>query len=100
MSVNLFEGLDWSNWIKGVWASVVGGGSNAVVAGLGLNLIDPNHFNAHTGDFYKMVGALFAFNGTVSFFMYLKQNPMPVTVQKTTVTVETTKTPDTAKGKD
>ena len=85
----LLDNLDWGNWLRGLWAAVVGGGANAVVAGMGLNFVDPNHFNAHPSDFYKMVGALFALNGTLSFFMYLKQNPLPTSVSKTTVTVET-----------
>lgn len=88
-----FDNLDLGNWLYGLVAAVVGGGANAVVAGVAINIADPSHFNASTGPFYKIVGTVFAANATMSFFLYLKQTPLPKLVSKTVVTVEKTETP-------
>lgn len=82
--------LDWSQWLYGLVAGFIGGGSTAVVSGVTINLVDPEHFNAKTSGFYKLVGAIFLANGIMSGFMYLKQNPLPVI--KTTTTLQKTET--------
>jgi hypothetical protein len=87
----LFSDMDWGNWLKGLWAAVIGGGSNAVVSAVGLNMTDPNHFNSQTPDFYRVVGTLFCASAIVSFFMYLKQSPLPQVITKTTTRVSSEK---------
>jgi hypothetical protein len=80
--------LDWQNWLYGLWAAVIGGASNSVVAGLGLNLMDPMDFNAREPRFWFMVGGLFGLGAVKDFFIYLAQHPAPA-FKTTTETVGT-----------
>jgi hypothetical protein len=81
--------LDWGQWFYGLTAGFIGGGSSAVVSGVTINMMDPQHFNARNADFYILVGAMFVANGLMSMFMFLKQNPLPPEKKiVTTVTVE------------
>ena len=72
-----YEKLDVLDWLYGLAAAVIGGGANAVVGGITINMIDPKHFNAGNFDFYKLVAAMFMANAVISLFMYLKQKPLP-----------------------
>jgi hypothetical protein len=94
---NIFKNYDWENWLSGLFAAVIGGGANAVVGAVGLNLSDPSHFNAKNNEFFKVVAVLFATSATVSCFMYLKQSPIPRLVSKTTTTLTVEKTLGNAK---
>ena len=78
--------FDWGNWLYGLLTAVITGGANAVVGGVSLNLVDPSHFNAQNADLYKVVWTLFLANGTMSFFLFLKQQPLPKLVERTTET--------------
>lgn len=74
---NPFADYDFGSWVYGLGAAFIGGGANAVCGGIAINMVDPAHFNARSKDFYIFVGALFLANGTMSFFLYLKQTPLP-----------------------
>lgn len=67
----------WQEWLYGLIAAVVGGGSQAVVGAVGLNIKDPEHFNMKTGGLVGICWTLFASGALVSFFLYLKQSPTP-----------------------
>ena len=96
MIKSLFANLDLGNWLYGLLAAVIAGGANAVVGGVAINMVDPAHFNAQHADFYKLVTALFLANATMSFFLYLKQNPIPAhLISKTTTTLTIEKTAET-----
>lgn len=99
--MKLLEDYDWGNWLRGLWAAAIGGGANAVVSAFSLNMADPNHFNAQSPAFFQLVGTLFASSALVSFFMFLKQSPLPQVISKTTVTTtvekSTTPTPEAPK---
>jgi hypothetical protein len=84
--VSIFENYDWQNWLRGLWAAVIGGGANAVVNAVGLNMADPNHFNAQSSDFLKVIGTMFGSSAALAFFMYLKQSPLPQVISKTVTT--------------
>ena len=84
--MRLLEDYDWANWLRGLWAAAIGGGSNAVVGAFSLNMSDPSHFNAQSPTFFFFFCTLFASSALVSFFMYLKQSPLPQVISKTTVT--------------
>lgn len=87
---NPFSDLDLKNWIYGLVAAVVGGGANAAVGGFAINTADPAHFNAQHSDLYGVVFKMFLTSAVMSFFMYLKQNPVPHITSETTLTVKTT----------
>lgn len=85
----MLSNYDWENWLKGLWAAAIGGGSNAVVSAFSLNLTDPTHFNTQNPAFFKIVGTLFASSALLSFFMFLKQSPLPQVISRTTTTTTT-----------
>lgn len=90
---DFLRSLDWQDWLRGLVAAITGGGANAVVAGIGINVADPAHFNAQNAVFYRTVGSVFAVGAVISFFLYLKQNPLPPKlVSKTTATLTVEKT--------
>src|SRR6185437_59117 len=95
----LFNGfwtnLDWDNWLYGLIAGFLGGGSGAVISGVVVSVNDPAHYNFATSGFYVLVFSVFVANGLLNFFGYLHQNPLPKA--RVVTTVETTKTspPDT-----
>ncbi len=84
-----FGTLDWSNWLYGLFSGFIGGGSNAVVAGITVSTVDPHDFAIGSKKFFIIVVTTFVFNGMLSMFLFLKQQPLPP--MKTVVTkVETT----------
>lgn len=81
--MNPFVGsFQWSDWVRGLVASFIGGGSGAFAAGLSSVAIDSNHFNIYTADFWKLMLGTFVISGLVPFFAYLHQQPLPDTVDK------------------
>jgi hypothetical protein len=84
--------LDFADWIRGLVGGFIAGGAGAVTSGPTLALVDPEHFNVHTAEFYQAVGAIFLSNGLVGAMLFLHQKPLPaaktvtVTAQQKTVT--------------
>lgn len=77
----LFAGLDLGNWFNGLVAAAVGGGANAAVGAFSIKMDD---------DFYLVVCRMFLTGAGLSFFMYLKQNPVPKHVTEIIVTLKAT----------
>jgi len=84
--------FDWGDWVYGLWVAVVGGGSNAVTAGIGLIVIDPGDFNLHKAKFWTMVAGLFTVSAVKDFFLYLSHNPAPKFTTRSTTTATVTGT--------
>jgi|SRR5689334_1953072 len=81
--------LDWDQWVYGLFAAFIGGGSGALSGGLGTIVVDPNDFNIqHPALLLKVMFWTFIFSGLPPFFAYLHQKPLPAV--KTVTTVETT----------
>lgn len=88
---NPLKDVDWENWIYGLLAGAIGGGSAAVTGAFAAATVD-SHFALGTKDNLKLMGAVFAVSAAKDFFLYLKQNPLPkwrITTVETTTT-ETT----------
>lgn len=85
---NLWQQLDWSNWLYGLFAGMIGGGSTAVTGALAASAIDSHDFGLGTARSFKLMAAMFAMSAAKDMFLYLKQNPLPKVV--TVTTVETT----------
>ena len=83
----MLKNMDWQNWLEGMWVAVVGGASNAVLAGMTLNFVDPKDFNVRSHEFYQVVVSLFVVSAIKDFFLYLSQNPLPRLISKTTTTL-------------
>lgn len=85
-----FGDLDFSDWARGLVSAFISGGASAVTSGVTVNLLDPNHYNVHTGSFYVLVGAMFAANGLMNMMAFLRTKPIPElkTVEKTVKTVD------------
>ena len=87
---NTFAGrLDWSDWVRGLFAGFIGGGAGAFSGGLSTAIVDPDHYNlAHPQKILTVIGSTFLINGVISMMAYLHQNPVPELL--TTTTTETT----------
>lgn len=82
--------LDFSNWVKGLVAAFIGGGSGAFSAGLSSMAVDPHDFNVYSPKFWKLVFGTFVISGLVPFFAYLHSNPIPETKEVTNIKQTTT----------
>lgn len=84
----MFRNLDFSDWLRGLIAATVSGGSAAVVSGATVGIIDPDKFGGAM-HLLSLMGILFVTNGAMGFFLYLKQKPVPE-LKTVTTTVQTT----------
>lgn len=88
--------LDWSHWLYGLFAALIGGGAGSVSAAFGAMSIAPGQFGVG-GDpgwnSLKLMGVTFAISGAIATFAYLKQSPLPAQIatvtETTTVEVKT-----------
>lgn len=68
-------------WLHGLGAALVGGGSGAVSAVFGVNMIDPKDWNLSTVGGLAHMGLLmvvvFVINGAITAFAWLSKNPVP-----------------------
>lgn len=92
ISLGAIGNLDFEDWLLGLAAAFIQGGASAVVGGVAVAMVDPTHFNPATGNFYKVVVAVFLMNATMGMFSFLREKPVP---QKKVVTT-TTETTETA----
>lgn len=90
MNIPLLGSIDLSDWLRGLIGGFVAGGASAVTSGPTLALVDPAHFNLHSGDFYVAVGSIFMANGVIGMMLFLAQHPVPG-VKTTTITAQETK---------
>ncbi len=81
--------LDFTDWIRGLIAAIVSGGSSAVVSGVTVTTMDPEHFKGGY-EMLSLMGILFVVNGAMGMFLYLKQKPVPDIKTVTTTTATTT----------
>ena len=66
------------DWLKGLAAAFIGGGSSAFVGGTAASLIAPDKFgSAHLFDTFKLVGSIFLLSAATHVFAYLTQRPTP-----------------------
>src|SRR5690242_15215059 len=80
--------LAWDNWLYGLLAGFIGGGSGALSSGVGVMVVDPKDFNLdHLSLVFKVMFVTFILAGLTPFFAYLHQSPLPKV--KTVTTVET-----------
>jgi len=83
--------LDWSHWLYGLFAALIGGGSASVTAAFSAMSIAPGQFGVG-GDpgwnSLKLMALTFLISGAIATFAYLKQSPLPAQL----VTVTDTKT--------
>lgn len=86
-----WSSLDWDQWLYGLIAGFLGGGSGAVVSGIVVSVNDPGHYNFASRSFYVLVFSVFLANGLLQFFGFLHQNPLPKA--KVVTTVETVEKP-------
>lgn len=63
-------------WLRGLIGGMIGGGSNAVIAFLGLAGANAAGVDVKAMD-YKQAGAVFLSGIFISMFLYLKQSPLP-----------------------
>ncbi len=83
----MFSGLDIGDWLRGLVAACVSGGSSAVVSGGVVAVQDPEHFRG--GGAFRLMGLMFLTNAAMGMFLYLKQKPVP-DLKTVSTTVQTT----------
>ena len=90
--------LSWQTWVYGLFSSLIGGGSGAVSAAIGVNLIDPKDWGIteHTGHLFLLMGVCFSVNGAIATFAFLAKSPLPQV--ETVTTKETVTTEPAGKG--
>lgn len=86
-----FGHLDWSDWIRGIFAAFIGGGATAVSGAFALALNDPKDFNTQTGMFWNTIITMFLISGVINLMMFLRTKPVPEYKTVTTTTTETTR---------
>jgi len=70
--------LDWGDWIYGLTAAIVTGGASSVASGFSLIVVAPDQFSvAHPGLLIKSMLTVFAVNGILSGFSFLRNKPIP-----------------------
>lgn len=69
-------------WWLGILASFLQGGYSAVAGGVGVSILDPDHFNIHEGlgKLASAVGLSFLGAGIGHAFAYLTKKPLPPTI--------------------
>ena len=64
MANNFAGRLDWSDWVRGLFAGFIGGGAGAFSGGLSTAIVDPDHYNlAHPQKILTVIGSTFLING-------------------------------------
>ena len=73
-------GMDWANWSKGLFRSVISGGAGAVSAGFGDIAVDAFHSTGHASDLghtFYLMGATFILTAAFRLAEYLQAHPLP-----------------------
>jgi len=68
--------LNWRAWIRGLWSSVVQGGSSAVLGSLGLIGANVAGMDVAPLD-YKQAGGVFLGAAFLRLMLYINQHPLP-----------------------
>lgn len=83
--------LDWSHWLYGLFAALIGGGAASVGTVGGAGYLAPGQFGVggNAGwNSLKLLALSFVISGVIATAAYLKQSPLPAQV----LTVTDTKT--------
>jgi hypothetical protein len=89
-----FGTLDWSHWLYGLLAAFIGGGASAVASGITVSIKDPEKFSLGSGNFFELLFIVFMTSGSLSFFAFLKQQPLPPVITRTTVETAVQQSPE------
>ncbi len=77
--------LNWRAWLRGLWSSIVQGGSSAVLGSLGL--LGANLVGAPVAPLdYKQAGGVFLGAAIIRMLFYLQAHPLPEEEEATDVT--------------
>ena len=67
-----------ADWLKGLAAAAIGGGSSAFTGGVAATYLAPEKFGAgHLGATLKLVGAIFLLSAITHVLAYLTTRPTP-----------------------
>lgn len=84
--MSIFQNLAWGEWLYGLVAAFISGGSGAVTSGIVVSSMDPKDYAIGGVNSIHLMCWVFVVQGLLGFFMYLKQAPLPSKVTVTTVT--------------
>lgn len=77
--------MDFSHWIQGL----IGAGINSAASSFTAVVVSPTTFNVETAGGWAKIGSLVGVSALVGFALYLKQSPLPTTVERTSETKTT-----------
>lgn len=69
--------VDWTDWVRGLLASFIIGGSNAVVSGGIVAINDPQKYAVGTFQFFELIASVFVVSGTLNMLSFLRTKPIP-----------------------
>lgn len=68
-------------WLHGLGAAFIGGGSGAVSAAFGVNIVDPKDWNMadwqHSRHMLFLMAIVFLIQGALTAFAWLSKSPLP-----------------------
>lgn len=73
--------LDWSEWLMGLGAAVIGGGATAAIAAVSFA---PSHWANHPEELYSMLWSMFGIGCVLNGLMFIRQKPLPSVITTTT----------------
>lgn len=79
--------VDWTEWLLGIMAAFVGGGSTAAGAAIAVYITDPVKYSADPLSVFKITAVVFVISGMNSMFAFLRQKSAPAYTSTTITTV-------------
>lgn len=81
--------IDFTDWVRGVFAAFISGGASAVTSGVVVSIKDPSHYAPGTKDFFELVGSVFLMSGLMSLMAFLREKPLPAILTTTETKLKT-----------
>ena len=81
--------IDFTDWVRGVFAAFISGGASAVTSGVVVSSKDPSHYAPGSLDFFELVASVFFMNGLIGMMFFLREKPLPDIVTTTETELKT-----------
>lgn len=80
--------VDFTDWLRGLLGAFIQGGASAVTASFVASSLTKD-LSIGSAKFFELVATVFLINGTMGFFSFLRDKPLPE-LKTVTTTVQTT----------
>jgi hypothetical protein len=72
-----FGEIDWSDWLRGLFAAFISGGASAVTSGFVVSVNDPKDYAPGSSNFFWLVFSVFCASGLLGAMAFLRTKPIP-----------------------